>query len=65
MLAKQRPVALCLMPVIVTTQEAEIRRILAQGQPQQKSEAISQQTNWVAYSCNPSNMVGLDRKTAI
>jgi hypothetical protein len=28
MLAKQRPVALCLMPVIVTTQEAEIRRIL-------------------------------------
>jgi hypothetical protein len=55
-----------LTPVILVNQEAEIRRILARGQPKQKVNETPISTNtWsiVFLTCHPSYVGGVDRRT--
>jgi hypothetical protein len=44
-----------LKPVILATQEAEIGRITAQGQLDQKVHETSSQPSWVPVTCDPNN----------
>jgi hypothetical protein len=66
---KNRGWALQLKPVILATQKAEIRRILAQDQPRQNSSrdpiSINKKLRGMACACHPSYTGIINRRIAV
>jgi hypothetical protein len=58
-----------LTSVILVTQEAEIRKLVIQGQPQQKPcktlNSTTTKLGMVEHICHPSNMGNVSRKISV